>query len=341
MIDFDRIITRLLASGEPSIRWKTRANVMGEDVSSPSMKKLQQEVRESPRVRKLLKHFDRTGHLRGGGHVYEKWQGAHWVLASLADIGYPPGDQSLAPMKNRLFDYWLSDFYFTEFVCDTKEKSYQRKGVPVMEGRCRRCAAQQGNALFIALKLGLEDGRTAQLVERLLHWQWPDGGWNCDKNPSASHSSFMETLIPLRGLSLYAHRYDDAVVWKAARSAAEVLLKRHLYKRVTNGEIINEDFIRLHYPLYWHYDMLGGLKVLAESGYITDNRCRDALDLLEEKSLPGGGWTAERRFYSVSEELKAGADNVDWGPTGKTVFNEWVTVDALYVLRKAGRYKYK
>ena len=50
----------------------------------------------------------------------------------------------------------------------------------------------------------LADGRTDELVNRLLKWQWPDGGWNCDKRPEADSSSFMETLIPLRALALYA-----------------------------------------------------------------------------------------------------------------------------------------
>jgi len=301
------------------------------------MNALQEEIRESPRVKAMLKNFDSTGNLPIGKNVYEKWQGAHWVLASLADIGYPARDLSIMPIVSQVMDFWLSDTYFSEFTCETKEKSYQRKGVPIMRGRYRRCAAQQGNALFIAMKLGSDDSKAERLVERLLRWQWPDGGWNCDRNPEASHSSFMETLIPLRGLSLYALRTNEPNVLKAVRSAAEVLLKRHLYKRVSSGKIIHDDFTSLHYPLYWHYDILGGLKVIAEAGLITDVRCDDALDLLESKSLPHGGWAAEKRFYTVSDELKLGADYVSWGKTGKRSFNEWVTVDALYVLQKAKR----
>ena len=34
-------------------------------------------------------------------------------------------------------------------------------------------------ALYFLLKLGLESERIHDLVERLLHWRWPDGGWNC------------------------------------------------------------------------------------------------------------------------------------------------------------------
>jgi hypothetical protein len=34
--------------------------------------------------------------------VYAKWQGAHWVLSALVDLGYPAGDVALAPMRDRV-----------------------------------------------------------------------------------------------------------------------------------------------------------------------------------------------------------------------------------------------
>jgi hypothetical protein len=55
-------------------------------------------------------------------------------------------------------------------------------------------AARQGYALYYLIKLGLENGRVDDLVERLLHWRWPDGGWNCDKEPSAAKSTFIHTI---------------------------------------------------------------------------------------------------------------------------------------------------
>jgi hypothetical protein len=95
----------------------------------------------------------------------------------------------------------------------------------------------------------------------------------------------------------------------------------------------------LHYPLYWHYDILLGLKAMAEMGLIRDPRCSQALDLLESKQLPGEGWPAERRYYRVSKEIKLGNEDVDWGPTSTRTRNDWVSADALYVLRAAGRLK--
>jgi hypothetical protein len=63
----------------------------------------------------------------------------------------------------------------------------------------------EGNAVWSLTVLGLVDERTEELVDRLLRTQWPDGGWNCDGNPKALNSSFMESLLPLRALALHSN----------------------------------------------------------------------------------------------------------------------------------------
>lgn len=331
-----KIINNLLNSSEPSIRFKTLVNVVGEDPSSSKMKKIQEEIRNSPRVKTLLSSRNSKGEIISKRSVYDKWQGAHWVMASLADIGYPPEDESLTPVKEQVLNFWLDEFYYKEFEVAKQTDCYKHEGVPLMQGRYRRCASQQGNALYFLLKLGLDDKRIDDLIERLLHWQWDDGGWNCDKVPSARNSSFMETLLPLRGLALYHELKKDKKVKKAVAKASEIFLKRQLFLGQRSGKVIHHEFTFLHYPLYWHYDILGSLKVMAEAGFINDNRCSKALDLLESKRLVEG-WPAEKSYYRVSAESKPGADYVDWGGTSKKKSNEWITVDALYVLKKSGR----
>ena len=86
-----------------------------------------------------------------------------------------------------------------------------------------------------------------------------------------------------------------------------------------------------------HYDILFGLEVMAEAGFIGDERCHDALDLLESKRLPDGGFPAEKKYYRVTENKMSGRSLVDWGGTGRKRMNEFITADALYVLREAGR----
>lgn len=338
MASTETVIDRLLASEEPSVRWKTRVGVLGESESAPALRALQKQIRDSPRVRALLSGRESDGRLVSGRSVYDKWRGAHWVLATLADIGYPKGDRRLLPVRDQLMSQWLDPAnYYEEFEAATKSASYRRRGVPVMQGRHRRCASQQSNALFSVIKLGLEDRRCDALVERLLHWQWPDGGWNCDRNPAASHSSFMESILPLRALALVACKTRRMDAGRAAREAAEIFLKRKLFLRQSDGAVMRAEFVLLHYPLYWHYDILGGLKVMAEAGFIGDPRCREALDLLESKRLPDGGWPAEARYYTGSPRAANGADWIDWGGASKRRENPWVTVDALIVLRSAGR----
>lgn len=331
------VVDRLLGGGEPAVELKVRVGVLGEALDSPRVSEVQERVRTSALVARLLSGRDASGRVTDPSDVYATWRGAHWVMAALADIGYPPHDSSLQPVRDQLLDHWLGADYYTEFVAESGAGAYRHRGVPVIGGRHRRCASQQAGALWSILRLGLEDERVHALVERLLHWQWPDGGWNCDKAPSAHHSSYMESILPLRALALYGERFDDDVARDAARRVSEIFLERRLYLRKRDGVVMRPEFVALHYPLYWHYDVLHGLKVLAESGYVTDPRCSAALDLLESKRLPDGGWPAERRYHTTSPTAASGTDYVDWAGASRTRSNPWVTVDALAVLRAAGR----
>jgi hypothetical protein len=170
-----------------------------------------------------------------------------------------------------------------------------------------------------------------------MFWQWPDGGWNCDLKPQAHSSSFFETHIPLRALALYARVADRAKPRKAAKLAAEVFLRRKLFRRVRDNEVMNEQFLRLHYPCYWHYDILFGLKIMAEAGLIGDRRCGEALDMLLSKRLRDGGWPAEEKFYHLGEATENNRELVDWGGTNRRRMNPWISADALHVLRAAER----
>jgi hypothetical protein len=335
----DPVIATLLRSAEPSIRWKVRLGVLGDDPGSKPMRAIRDEIMRSPRVRALLSHSAELGRAGTARQVYYKWQGLHWVLAALADLGYPEGDDRLIPIRDRVVGFWTAPAYFHELVVTTSAASYRRRGVPVIRGRYRRCASQQGNALRAVVALGIADEGADALAERLLHWQWPDGGWNCDRDPAARTSSFHETWLALRGLAAYARGRRRPAMKTAIERATDIFLKRRLFKRVRDGRVIAPDFVALHYPHYWHYDVLGGLTAMAEAGKIRDPRCADALDLLEAKRLPDGGWPADRRYYTVSRGLamRSNADSVSWGATSRARMNEWVTVEALAVLRAAGR----
>jgi hypothetical protein len=331
------LIDTLLHSDNPSVRWKVRVGVLDDDPASQSVRDLAPAIRTSATVEALLSRRDPNGRIKSRRSVYDKWQGAHWVFAALAEVGYPARDKTLQPLRDQVFEHWLQPHFYHEFTALSRAQAYREDGVPVMYGRHRRCASQQGNALLSATRLGLLNADAKRLVERLLHWQWPDGGWNCDKEPSADTSSFMESVLPMRALALYGRTAGDARATRAAWRAAEALLTRQLFRRASDGAVIKPAFTQLHYPNYWHYDVLAGLRAMADVGVLGDPRCAAALDLLEAKQLPGGGWAAEARYFKPSKSLAHGNDHVDWGGASKRKPNEWLTAEALSVLHTAGR----
>lgn len=317
-----KIIDQLLISDEPSVKYRTRILLLKENPDSANNLKLREEIRNSSRVRKLLSHRNPSGKSAPYDKPYHKWFGAHWVLVHLAELFYPAGDKSLFPLRDQVYDIWLSDYMLNSEDCTDKKSAYGTVAVPVINGRYRRCASQQGNALFATLTLRIEDERSETLKNLLLKWQWPDGGWNCDKNPDARKSSFTESLIPLRALAYCLKKCHEGKVKNAVKNAAEIFLGRNLFKKIRDGKIINPEFLKLHYPCYWHYDILFGLKVMAEAGFIKDSRCSEALDILESKRLKSGGWKTGSKYYKISKydgfKPELNFERVDWSSKQKS-----------------------
>lgn len=317
------MLQELLNSPDPTIRYKTRVGVLGENPKSKKLVALRAEIADTPRVQALLSERNKKGEIPGS--VYSKWDGAHWVLYALAELNYPPGDISLIPLREQQLDFVLSRQY--------------AESMRLIRGVKRIHASIDANAIWSQHVLGIADERINQLVERLLETQWRDGGWNCDKEATGDTSSFMESLLPLRALVLHAQVTGDKRARVAVERCTEIFLARHLFKRLRDGKVMNPKFVQLHYPCYWHYDILHGLNAMRECGHLDDPRCADALDLLERKQLRVGGWAADARFYRTTRsQIPTGRSLADWGSTGTKVRNDFVTVQALAVLRAAGRY---
>ena len=327
------ILDQLTSSEHATIRYKTRLNILDEDPTSHEMLRLQSQIKSSPITRNLLSRRDQDGTMRS--HPYEKWSGAHWTLTDLADIYYPQHDKSLLPLRAQEYEWLFSDTHLA-----TAPFTKPRAGRDFGGERPRIHASMEGNAIFSLVRLGLNDERTEHLVERLLKTQWPDGGWNCDQRPQANPtiSSFHETITPLRALALHAQRTKSVKSREASKKAAEIFLKRKMFRRQSDDKIMETAFTKLHYPPYWHYDILFGLKVVAEAGFVKDPRCEEALDLLESKRLKNGGFPAEAKYYHTQQKRRSGLSLVDWGGVSSTRMNEFVTLDALYVLKAADRF---
>src|SRR5512135_696069 len=101
----DKLIAALEC--EPALAWKVSVGLRGASETSAEALQAREQVRHSPLAQAILATCARD---RG---AYKKWDGAHWVLSLLADLGYPPAEAGLRPLMEDTFSAWLSPEHST------------------------------------------------------------------------------------------------------------------------------------------------------------------------------------------------------------------------------------
>jgi hypothetical protein len=194
----DALIQRLLNSDEAAVRLNLLVKVLGEADASPRVQAAREAVRASPRTQALLSECDPQGRIPG--RAYFKWTGAHWVLLALSEMGYPPGDRSLLPLLEQEYDWFFSPRHLNE--------AYRP-----LNGRVRRCAAQEAVALLAALALGL----FTLLASLLFHafWAMPPEQQGMQqlmfmKNMAVAGGMFLLSAVGAGALSLDSRRTKAA-----------------------------------------------------------------------------------------------------------------------------------
>jgi hypothetical protein len=257
-------------------------------------------------------------------HPYHKWRGVHWRLVALAELECDPSEPGVARRIDDALDRviaWVSS-------------PSRIRASKAVDGRVRQCASMDGNAAWAATQLGRgDDPRVAAIVERLIGWQWPDGGWNCDKRPGCQHASFNESMLPLRALAAWADGSRGALAADAraaADRAAEFLLVHHVDRSHRTLELAHPALERLRWPPFWHYDRLQGLRALREAGRLGDPRTAEALASLAAARSADGRWHADGRYWRAPGTTGTGVESVAWAADGEA---RMLTIQALEVLR--------
>ena len=118
---------------------------------------------------------------------------------------------------------------------------------------------------------------------------------------------------------------DPATFQASEARAIEFLLEHKLYRSDKSGEIVDDRFLDLTFPSYWHYNVLRALDYIRQTPYIRDERLADPLSYLLSRGKVSGKWPVEKRIPGVTL--------FDMEPMGRD--SRWNTLRALRVLKAA------
>src|SRR5438445_86848 len=157
------------------------------------------------------------------------------------------------------------------------------------------------------------------------------------------------------GFGVHPYQKWTGAHWRlvSAEKAAEFFLKHRVYRSCRSEEVRQPEtfhskvyrsihsFTELHYPLYWHYDILQALVMLQRADKLGDPRTKDAIDLVESKRQKDGLWKPEGYYWNLKRKNRAklavsNVEIVDWG---RNEPNEMITLNALRILSATGRMK--
>jgi hypothetical protein len=298
-----------LLDSDPSIRWQVMRDLMDqphEDVA-----------RERSRVAtegwgSRLLDFQGPDGQWGGGTFRPHWTSTFDTLLLLRDLGLDPTSerarQAIGVVRDKCT--WGPEF----------------DDAPFFDGEVEPCI--NGRVLALGAYFGEASDR---LVDRLLHEQLDDGGWNCDAPPS-KRSSFHSTICVLEGLLEYEKKKGTATAVKDARlRGQEYLQERRMFRSLSTGAVIDSDrktgdrsrWTQVSFPTRWHYDVLWGLDYLQRARVEPHERVAEAIDIVEKKRDECGRWPLENPHAgAVYFDMEDG--------TGKP--SRWNTLRALRVL---------
>jgi hypothetical protein len=196
---------------------------------------------------------------------------------------------------------------------------WEHDGQPFFAGEVEPCI--NGRTVAIGAYFGVD---VAGIVARLLGEQLSDGGWNCETEVGSVRSSFATTICVLEGLLEHERATGGSAQAVAARRRGqEYLLDRALFRRLSTGEVVEQDWLRFSFPTWWHYDVLRALDYFRLAGDAPDPRLAEAIAVLRSKQQPDGTWLLENTHPGA---VHFSMEDGDGRPS------RWNTLRALRVL---------
>jgi hypothetical protein len=226
----------------------------------------------------------------GGGTFFPHWTSTFYTLLLLREMGLDPK----SPRARRAI----------ELVRENCTWGPEFNDAPYFEGEVEPCI--NGRVLALGAYFGEASDR---LLDRLLHEQLEDGGWNCEAPPS-KRSSVHTTICVLEGLLEYEKANGATTAVRDARlRGQDYILKRSMFRSLSTGKVIDSEWTQFSFPTRWHYDVLWGLDYMRRAGVEPDRRVAEAIELVKLKRDSDGRWPLENPHAGeIHFDMEDGAD---------------------------------
>jgi hypothetical protein len=314
MADDDTMTDWLLDAedSDPSIRWQVMRDLL--DSPESEWKAERARVETDGWGARLLALEDADGlwaggacfpgdYVWGGDEPGQPWTATMHTLQTLEILGLDPGSESARHAIGLIAD----------------NGRWEHDGQRYFDGEVEPCI--NGRTIETGAYFGVD---VAPMVERILEERLGDGGWNCEAENGSIRSSFDTTINVLDGLLAFEKANGESpAVSEARRGGEEYLLERGLFRRKSNGEVVDPDYLEFAFPYYWHYDVLRALDYFRRAGE-PDLRMKEAVEVVRSKRQPDGRWLLDgihpgRVHFTIEGTMGASS--------------RWNTLRALRVLR--------
>ena len=186
---------------------------------------------------------------------WPKWSGPWWQMMLLFEMGLasriPPAviDKIVAALNQ---DY-LRFFPF-------REQEVPAGRDPVLHVACH---CQLGTIYQLLAACGLDvDERLPWIRPWFLQYQMKDGGLNCDEAAyirAVPKSSVVSTLPPLEAVLYFTANDFEIEEIEFLDRGASYLIQKSLFRASSTGKPIDQEWLKLCFPRFYHYDLLRGL----------------------------------------------------------------------------------
>jgi len=189
---------------------------------------------------------------------WPKWNSPWWQMLLLHEMGLVAQipKEIVERMIDALNEHYLKFFPFTEEELPAGRDVFS--DVP--------CHCQLGTMHRLLTDYGVTVGtRLSWIKPWYLRYQLPDGGLNCDEAAYTRHlakSSVVSTLPPME--AMLNDNSENLTCDEIAflDRGADYLIEKRLFRKTSNCEPIDRDWLKLCFPRFYHYDCLRGLSLL-------------------------------------------------------------------------------